>query len=78
MLNKDIKNLKSGSKMELKKLINKYIRRITVFENKIEIEYIFTSVNDVLNMQWLDSPRPDIFKTYLNVLNYITKKGGIN
>lgn len=74
ILNKDISELKSGSKMELKKIINKYIKKIIVYDDKITIDYTFTNIEEVLNITLHVSPRPYIFKTVLNVLEFISKE----
>ena len=42
ILKKDISTLKNGSKEEIKKMLQKYIKRITVFDDKLDIEYTFT------------------------------------
>lgn len=73
VLNRDIKELKNGSKMELKKIINKYIKRIIVNDDNITIDYVFTEIEDVLNIKGSGSPRPYIFKTQLDVFKFISK-----
>ena len=65
ILSGDIKQLKNGSKLEIKKLINKYIKKIIVYDDKITIDYTFNEIEDILNITQHGSPRPYIFKTQL-------------
>lgn len=73
-LNEDIQNLKSGSLIEIKNLIHKYIKKIVVYDDKIEVDYVFTELNDVLNIKYFGSPRPYIFKIFLEIAKYVCKK----
>ena len=50
VLQKDIKDLKTKSKQELKILINKYIKRIVIYANKFSIEYTFSDIIDSRNL----------------------------
>lgn len=74
ILEKDIKELRNGSKIELKKIINKYIKRIIVNDDNIEVDYVFTEVEDVLNIKEYGSPRPYIFKTTIEISKIIRKR----
>lgn len=73
ILSGDIKQLKNGSKLEIKKLINKYIKKIIVYDDKITIDYTFNEIEDILNITQYGSPRPYIFKTQLEVVDFISK-----
>ena len=80
ILNQDIKELKSNSsKIELKNLIKKYIKKIIVGEDNIIIQYHFSSINSylvtntVLNTSGRGDPLTNIFKTTLNTRDYIAK-----
>lgn len=50
VLQKDIKDLKTKSKQELKILINKYIKRIVIYADKFSIEYTFSDIIDSRNL----------------------------
>lgn len=80
ILNQDIQELKSNSsKIELKNLIKKYIKKIIVGEDNIIIQYHFSSINSylatntVLNTSGRGDPLTNIFKTTLNTRDYIAK-----
>lgn len=48
----DISNLRSSSKEELKALVQKYVKRITIYDDKFDVEYTFT---DVISSRSYDS-----------------------
>lgn len=79
-LNKDIQSLQKGSKIEIKNLIHKYIKKIIVAEDKIEIDYTFSNTCSynahdmtVLNTSGRGDPYNIVFKTYLDIKNILTK-----
>lgn len=75
VLNKDIKELKNNSsKIEIKNLIKKYIKKIDVGSNVITIEYNFSNINSVLNMYGRGDPLTYIFKTTLLTEKYCAKR----
>lgn len=72
VLNKDIKLLTSGSQKQIKKLVQKYIKKITVFDDTLEIEYTFGK--DVLNVSSIELPLPYTFKTIIKIVDFTAKK----
>ena len=50
ILKKDISQLKTGSKQELKLLLNKYIKQIIINGDNFSIEYTFSSIIDSRNL----------------------------
>lgn len=77
-LNKDIQSLQKGSKIEIKNLIHKYIKKIIVAEDKIEIDYTFSNTcyydaHDiaVLNTSGRGDTHTDIFKIIIDYLQFI-------
>ena len=77
-IKKDISNLSSNNKEEVKKIIQKYVKRITVYNDKIKIEYTFTDKLTVGTLSGFDLPLPDkvanFLTVYVEISNVIAKK----
>ena len=52
ILKQDINLLKNASKEEMKNIIRKYISRITVFEDKLQIDYTFSNNISIRTFEW--------------------------
>ena len=64
ILKKDINKLREGSKEELKILIQKYIKKIIIYDDKFSIEYNFTDVIHNINFVILSSTEPSLPDKY--------------
>lgn len=80
VLKKDVSSLKNESKEEAKKIIQKYVKRITIYSDRFEIDFTFTKeVLMVAGVSGLGSPRPDTManiRIVENIFSITTKKRG--
>lgn len=80
VLKKDFNSLKSKSKEEVKKIIQKYVKRITIYSDRFEVEFTFTEEKSkVANVSSTESPRPDKLANirYIeNIYSITTRKRG--
>ena len=77
VLKSDFTSLKSNSKEEIKKIIQKYIKKITIYSDRFEVEFTFTSdISKVANVVVSESPRPDTMANikFIENINFITTK----
>ncbi len=77
VLKSDFTSLKSNSKEEIKKIIQKYIKKITIYSDRFEVEFTFTSdISKVANVVVSESPRPDTVANikFIENINFITTK----
>ena len=77
ILKSDFTSLKSNSKEEIKKIIQKYIKKITIYSDRFEVEFTFTSdISKVANIVVSESPRPDTMANikFIENINFITTK----
>ena len=80
VLKKDVNSLKNESKEEAKKIIQKYVKRITIYSDRFEIDFTFTKeVLKVAGVSGFGSPRPDTvanIRIVENIFSITTKKRG--
>ena len=80
VLKKDVSTLKDTSKEEAKKIIQKYVKRITIYSDRFEIDFTFTKeALMVAGVSGFGSPRPDTvanIRIVENIFSITTRKRG--
>jgi site-specific DNA recombinase len=64
LFTKDISSLKKGSKEEIKKIVTKYIKRITIYKDTFSIEYTFDDIKKIC-----DNSQIGLVATVRNILH---------